>query len=62
MDRMSSFPNQDFEGLVSEIWLAYVTVYADTIAMQLAGSRRHRAVMETKRVTGELLFLQPEGM
>lgn len=45
MDRMSSFPNQDFEGLVSEIWLglngclyhaAYVKVYADVIAMQLA--------------------------
>jgi len=53
MDRTSSFPNQDFEGMVSEIWLglngclyhaAYVKVYADTIAMHLAGSRRRHTV------------------
>lgn len=55
MDRTNSFPNQDFEGMVYEIWLglnaclyhaAYVRVYADTIAMHLAGSRRRDAVTQ----------------
>jgi hypothetical protein len=53
MDRTSSFPKQDFEGMVSEIWLglnfclyhgAYVRVYASTTAMHLVGSRRRRTV------------------
>jgi hypothetical protein len=48
MDRTSSFPKQDFEGMVCEIWLgldiclyhaAYVRTYADSRAMRLAGSR-----------------------
>ena len=60
MDRTSSFPNQDFEGMVSEIWLglngclyhaAYVKVYADTIAMHLAGSRRRHTVTQAMSQT-----------
>jgi hypothetical protein len=60
MDRTSSFPNQDFEGMVYEIWLglngrlyhaAYVKVYADTIAMHLAGSRRRQTVTQVMSQT-----------
>jgi hypothetical protein len=52
MDRESSFPTQDFEGMVFELWqtldaclyhAAYVRIYANTVAMHLAGSRRSDA-------------------
>jgi hypothetical protein len=60
MDRTSSFPNQDFEGIVSEIWLgldiclyhaAYVRVYANTMAMHLAGSRRRHTIIQAMSQT-----------
>jgi hypothetical protein len=54
MDRASSFPKQDFEGMACEIWqgldaclyhAAYVRIYANTIAMHGVGSRRfHKMV------------------
>jgi len=55
MDRTSSFPKQDFEGVVCEIWsgldiclyhAAYVRTYADSTAMRLAGSRRRETILE----------------
>jgi hypothetical protein len=60
MDRTSSFPKQDFEGMVSEIWLglniclyhaAYVRVYANTIAMHLAGSKRRHTIIQAMSQT-----------
>jgi hypothetical protein len=60
MDRTGSFPNQDFEGMVSEIWLglniclhhaAYVKVYANTTAMHLVGSRRRHEVTQAMSQT-----------
>jgi hypothetical protein len=60
MDRTSSFPNQDFEGLAYEIWLglndclyhaAYVRIYANTIAMHLAGSKRRHTVTQAMSQT-----------
>jgi len=53
MDRVSSFPKQDFEAMVSEIWqgldvclyhAAYVKVYADTLAMRTVGSKHFHTV------------------
>jgi hypothetical protein len=55
MDRTSSFPKQDFEGMVCEIWLGldiclyhavYVKTYADSTAMHLAGSRRRETILQ----------------
>jgi hypothetical protein len=55
MDRVSSFPIQDFDGMVAEVWhtlnvclyhIAYVRVYADTGAMRLAGSKRAHAAIQ----------------
>ena len=55
MDRTSSFPKQDFEGMVLEIWsgldiclhhAAYVRTYADSAAMRLAGSRRRETTLQ----------------
>jgi hypothetical protein len=55
MDRISSFPIQDFDGMVAEVWhtlnvclyhAAYVKVYADTGAMRLAGSKRARTAIQ----------------
>src|SRR5262249_28262867 len=55
MDRTSSFPKQDFEGMVLEIWsgldiclyhAAYVKTYADSAAMRLAGSRRRETTLQ----------------
>jgi hypothetical protein len=55
MDRTSSFPSQDFDGIVTEIWYtlnvcfyhaAYVRIYANTGAMRLAGSKRAHAVTQ----------------
>jgi len=55
MDRTSSFPKQDFEGMVCEIWsgldiclyhAAYVRTYADSTAMRLAGSRRRETILQ----------------
>ncbi len=55
MDRISSFPIQDFDGMVAEVWhtlnvclyhAAYVKVYADTGAMRLAGSKRARTATQ----------------
>lgn len=55
MDRTSSFPIEDFDGIVAEVWhtlnvcfyhAAYVRVYAETGAMRLAGSKRTRAVTQ----------------
>jgi hypothetical protein len=55
MDRTSSFPIQDFDGMVAEVWhtlnvclyhAAYVRVYADTGAMRLAGSKRAHAATQ----------------
>jgi hypothetical protein len=55
MDRMSSFPIQDFDGIVAEIWYtlnvcfyhaAYVRVYADAGAMRLPGSKGAHAVTQ----------------
>jgi len=55
MDRTSSFPKQDFEGMAAEIWqglnvclyyAAYVRIYADSTAMRLAGSRRRETIMQ----------------
>jgi hypothetical protein len=54
-DRTSSFPIQDFDGIVAEVWhtlnvclyhAAYVRVYADTGAMRLAGSKRAQAATQ----------------
>ncbi|HLV96122.1 MAG TPA: hypothetical protein VKS44_13095 [Candidatus Acidoferrales bacterium] len=56
MDRTSSFPTQDFQGMVLELWqaldtclyhAAYVRIYANTVAMHLAGSTRCDAVTQT---------------
>jgi hypothetical protein len=56
MDRISSFPIQDFEGMVAEVWqtlnvclyhAACVRVYADTGVMRLAGSKRAHAATQT---------------
>src|SRR5271154_1330570 len=55
MDRISSFPIQDFDGMVAEVWhtlnvclyhAAYVRVYADTGAMRLVGSKRAHAATQ----------------
>src|SRR5260370_23330340 len=55
MDRISSFPIQDFDGMVGEVWhalnvclyhAAYVKVYTDTGAMRLAGSQRARTATQ----------------
>jgi hypothetical protein len=55
MDRTSSLPKQDFEGMVCEIWsgldiclyhAAYVRIYADSTAMRLAGSRRRETILQ----------------
>jgi hypothetical protein len=55
MDRTGSFPKQDFEGMVCEIWsgldiclyhAAYVRTYADSTAMRLAGSRRRETILQ----------------
>ncbi len=55
MDRTSSFPKQDFEGMVCEIWsgldiclyhTAYVRTYADSTGMRLAGSRRRETILQ----------------
>ncbi len=55
MDRTSSFPKQDFEGMVCEIWsgldiclyhAAYVRTYADSTAMRVAGSRRRETILQ----------------
>lgn len=55
MDRTSSFPKQDFEGMVCEIWsgldiclyhAAYVRTYADSTALRLAGSRRRETILQ----------------
>jgi len=55
MDRTSSFPKPDFEGMVFEIWsaldicvyhAAYVRTYADSAAMRLAGSRRRETTLQ----------------
>src|SRR5712691_9173169 len=65
MDRTSSFPIQDFDGMVAEVWhtlnvcfyhAAYVRVYADTGAMRLAGSKRaHAATQPLSQAERELL-------
>jgi hypothetical protein len=65
MDRKSSFPIQDFDGMVAEVWqtlnvcfyhAAYVRVYADTGAMRLAGSKRvHTAIQPLSQAECELL-------
>jgi len=65
MDRTSSFPIQDFDGMVAEVWhtlnvclyrAAYVKVYADTGAMRLAGSKRaHAATQPLSKDERELL-------
>jgi hypothetical protein len=55
MDQTSSFPKQDFEGMVLEIWsgldiclyhTAYVRTYADSTAMRFAGSRRRETILQ----------------
>ena len=55
MDRTASFPKQDFEGMVCEIWsgldiclyhAAYVRTYADSTAMRVAGSRRCETILQ----------------
>ncbi len=55
MDRTSSFPKQDFEGMAAEIWqglniclyhAAYVRIYANTTAMHLAGSKPRQTVIQ----------------
>jgi hypothetical protein len=55
MDRIRSFPIQDFDGMVAEGWhtlnvclyhAAYVRIYANTGAMRLAGSKRVLAAAE----------------
>jgi len=55
MDQTSSFPKEDFEGMVCEIWsgldiclyqAAYVRTYADSTAMRLAGSKRREAILQ----------------
>jgi hypothetical protein len=55
MDRTSSFPIQDFDGTVVEVWhtlnvcfyhAAYVKTYADTGSMRLAGSKRAHATTQ----------------
>jgi hypothetical protein len=55
MDRTGSFPKQDFEGMVCEIWsgldiclyhAAYVRTYANSTAMRLAGSRRRETTLQ----------------
>lgn len=60
MDRTSSFPKQDFEGMVLEIWsgldiclyhAAYVRTYADSTAMRLAGSRRRETILQQRTKT-----------
>jgi hypothetical protein len=65
MNRISSFPIQDFDGMVAEVWhtlnvcfyhAAYVRVYADTGAMRLAGSKRvHAATQPLSRAERGLL-------
>jgi hypothetical protein len=65
MDRISSLPTQDFDGMVAEVWhtlnvclyhAAYVRVYADTGAMRLAGSKRaHAATQPLSQVEREML-------
>lgn len=68
MDRTSSFPKEDFEGIVCEIWsgldiclyhAAYVRTYADSTAMRLAGSRRREAILQQKSQT-DRDFLQED--
>src|SRR5208283_886086 len=70
MDRTSSFPQQDFEGMTFEIWqtldiclyhAAYIKIYADTVAMRLAGSKRSHAVTEGLTQT-EREALQEDAM
>ena len=55
MNRTSSFPKQDFEGMVCEMssgldicfyHAAYVRTYADSTAMRLAGSRRRETILK----------------
>jgi hypothetical protein len=55
MDRVSSLPIQDFDGMVAEVWhtlnvchyhAAYVRAYANTGAMRLAGSKRALAATQ----------------
>lgn len=57
MDRTSSFPIQDFQGMVLELWqaldaclyhAAYLRIYSNTIAMHLAGSRCRDAVTQAR--------------
>jgi hypothetical protein len=68
MDRTSSFPKQDFEGMVCEIWsgldiclyhAAYVRTYADSTAMRLAGSRRRETILK-QMSQGDRDFLQAD--
>ncbi|MGH9688005.1 MAG: hypothetical protein ACRD5K_13035 [Candidatus Acidiferrales bacterium] len=65
MNGTNSFPIQDFEGMVTEIWqtlnfclyhAAYVKIYANTGAVRLAGSKRSQAATEPlSQIERELL-------
>jgi len=55
VERTSSFPKEDFEGMATEIWhglnvclyhAAHVRIYANTSAMRLAGSKRRQTVLQ----------------
>jgi hypothetical protein len=68
MDRTSSFPKEDFEGMVCEIWsgldiclyhAAYVRTYADSTAMRLAGSKRRETILQ-KMSQADRDFLQED--
>ena len=71
MDRVSSFPKQDFEGMAFEIWLglnaclypaAYVRVYANPVAMRETGSRRFHSTSQPLTPQTERDLLQEHLM
>jgi hypothetical protein len=68
MDRTSSFPKQDFDGMVFEIWsgldiclyhAAYVKTYAESKAMRLAGSRIRETTLK-QMSQADRAFLQED--